>query len=117
MHHQLLSKNPDPRVQELFRHVKASVDILEKIISSPLKPQPSAPTPAKEPCVGAKSNPPPELTRIVYSITEVAELVSMSRTSIYNIINSGKLPCIKWGRGSFIRASDIRAWIDTWQPL
>lgn len=52
-------------------------------------------------------------TNRLLRIDEVCELLSFSRSSIYNMINDGKLIApIKIGRASRWRLSDVDAFID-----
>lgn len=53
-----------------------------------------------------------ELEKKLLTVTETAEICNLSRPSIYELINKGELPVIKFGRKTLIPANAIDAWID-----
>jgi excisionase family DNA binding protein len=49
---------------------------------------------------------------LAYSINETARTLSLGRTSIYALINEGRLETVKLGRRTLIKTASIRALID-----
>lgn len=47
-----------------------------------------------------------------YNIDDAAHALGISRRSIYNLIDSGKLRKVKAGRRTLIPAADLRAIVD-----
>lgn len=60
---------------------------------------------------------PNNVRKIAFSVGQLASAIGISRTRIYEAIASGELPARKWGRRTFIMASDIDRWIDTFKKL
>ena len=56
---------------------------------------------------------PSPLTKLVYSINEVAELLGVSRSLTYDLIRNGKLPSFKIGHRRLIAAEDVSALIQS----
>ncbi|EZP79515.1 Excisionase family DNA binding domain-containing protein [Novosphingobium resinovorum] len=50
--------------------------------------------------------------RLVYSVSDACAALSIGRTSLYALINSGRLPIRKAGRRTLIPASAIRNLVD-----
>lgn len=51
------------------------------------------------------------LERGALSVRETALYLSLGRTSVYALINSGELDTIKAGRRRLIKAESINAWL------
>jgi len=49
----------------------------------------------------------PTRAKILYGIREVAELLSLSRSTIYNFFRTGDLPFVKIGERRLVEASAI----------
>ena len=49
---------------------------------------------------------------IATSVNGAAKALSLGRTTIYELINSGKLETVKLGRRTLIKTASIRALID-----
>jgi excisionase family DNA binding protein len=47
-----------------------------------------------------------------YTVPEVAELLKISQSKMYRLVQKGVIPYIKIGRNVRIRESDLLAWID-----
>lgn len=43
----------------------------------------------------------------IYTAPERKGLVKLSKTTLYELIGSGKLPAVKVGRATFVRGSDL----------
>jgi excisionase family DNA binding protein len=52
------------------------------------------------------------MDRIAYSINDTAKTLSLGRTSIYSLINEGKLDAFKLGRRTLVKAESIRRLIE-----
>lgn len=50
--------------------------------------------------------------QLAYSISETARALSLGRTSIYVLINEGRLETFKLGRRTLVKAASIRRLID-----
>ena len=51
------------------------------------------------------------MQQFAYSINEAAEALSLGRTSIYVLINEGRLATVKLGRRTLVKVSSIKALI------
>jgi excisionase family DNA binding protein len=49
------------------------------------------------------------MERIFVSINEACEALGLGKTTIYSLINSGKLEVVKFGRRTLITAQSVRA--------
>ena len=49
--------------------------------------------------------------KLVYSITEVMETLRLSRQTVYNEINSGRLRTFNVGRRRMVSAEALRDWV------
>jgi excisionase family DNA binding protein len=47
----------------------------------------------------------------IYTITEVAIYLNMSRSKVYNLVLGRKIPHIKLGRNVRVRETDLKMWI------
>lgn len=54
---------------------------------------------------------------LTYSIADVVKATGIGRTSIYNAIKAGQLRALKFSGRTLIRAEDLKAFIDSLQPL
>ena len=52
------------------------------------------------------------MQQLAYSINETARALSLGRTSIYALINEGRLDAFKLGRRTLIKADSIRRLIE-----
>jgi excisionase family DNA binding protein len=108
----------DPRFHELFRHVRAAVDILEQML---LDHAPSREKVNERPAKndhqfeGAK-NDQSQPARLSYTLKEVQELVGISRSAIYLALADGDLRAVKAGRRTLVLAKDLQAWLETLPP-
>jgi excisionase family DNA binding protein len=97
----------DPRVREMFIHIRRAVDVLEELLKPSLAPvqQPEAQQ--------AQPPPPPSasLENFAYTIKEVRELIAIGNASIYKEIGEGRLRAVKRGRRTMILAADLQNWV------
>src|SRR5690242_11041298 len=89
-------KRSDPRVTEIFRHVRGVVDILERLALewTPTTPPPEPSKPKLSLAVSPPNPTPPpptttatDHTKIAYSIKEVCQKIGVSRSFIYQAIS------------------------------
>ena len=52
------------------------------------------------------------MDKLACSITETARVLSMGRTSIYKLIDDGRLDAFKLGRRTLIKAESIRRLVE-----
>ena len=56
--------------------------------------------------------PPPQLEPLQVEVTEAARLLGYSRSTIYEMLNSGELPSTLHGSSLRIPLAALRAWIE-----
>jgi excisionase family DNA binding protein len=109
----MMMGKPDPRVRELFNHVRQAVNILEELMSR--SPTASESPPRVE---TRRTEGQPLATEIpdklAYSIKDVSRLADVSRSMLYREISEGKLRAVKRGHRTLILAADLRDWIARW---
>lgn len=110
-----MPRKSDPRIGELFNHVRQAVNILEDLVAHPAA--------TAEPPSSVESKPPqrelpaPAIPdKLAYSIKEVIKLADVSRSMLYREINEGNLRAVKRGNRTLILAADLRDWIARWPP-
>ena len=118
-YHRRLTKRGDPRVQELFSHLRQILDLLEDMSRHPYQPpeagqssaSPSSParTPQGKPAAPipqavTPEQPPPMLV----SIKEARRLIGVGNTRIYDLINAGALETIRIGKRRMVRYSSLQ---------
>lgn len=54
----------------------------------------------------------PDPVRAVYTVTEVAQLLSLSRGSAYELVRDGTIPAHRLGRRWVIPKGRFHAWLD-----
>ena len=52
------------------------------------------------------------MSRVLYSVEEAASALSVGRTSLYALIDSGQLERVKIGRRSLVPADSIAAYVE-----
>jgi excisionase family DNA binding protein len=107
-------KRSDPRIAELFRHVRDAIDILERLAleSVPATPPPEPPKP-KLPAAEPKPIP-LDHSKMAYSIKEVSQKIGVSRSYIYEVMANKQLRAVKCGKRTQILTSDLQAWVASW---
>jgi excisionase family DNA binding protein len=55
------------------------------------------------------------MERLLLKPGEVTEMLSMGRSRIYEMLNTGELPSIRIGRSIRIPAIALKEWVDTHQ--
>ena len=100
-------RNTDPRVHDLFNHVRQAVNILEDLL---LRPLPTAEQPQRVETRSTSRDPsaPAMPQKLAYSIKEVHELVGVSRSMVYREIGEGKLRAVKRGHRTLILAPMLK---------
>jgi excisionase family DNA binding protein len=105
----------DPRMGELFRHLRRTIDVLKQITLHPYLS--SAPErPPRKPPENSPTPPTSSFEKRAYTIKEVGTLIGISCTMIYHAIKIKELHAVKCGHRTMIRAQDLQAWIDAWPP-
>jgi excisionase family DNA binding protein len=109
-------RDDDPKVRELFNHVRQAVNILEEILLRPLpEPGQSRRSEDRPPLRDPPAQTKPQ--KLAYSIKEVHALVGTSRSKIYREIGDGKLRAVKRGHRTLILATDLQDWIGEWPEV
>ena len=49
------------------------------------------------------------MTKILVSVAQAAELLSISKRSVHTLVSKGALPCVRVGTRKLIRTSDLLA--------
>ncbi len=86
----------------------------------PLTPRSQRATPARQaarPAAADRDETPPATVvpmrdRAVYTVTEVAELLSLSRGSAYTLVRSGDIPAVRLGGRWVIPRRRFHTWLD-----
>jgi excisionase family DNA binding protein len=50
-------------------------------------------------------------TRLLLRVEEVAEALAISRSSVYELLRSGDLPCVRIGGSTRVSVEALREWI------
>lgn len=51
--------------------------------------------------------------QLLYSVQDVAALLSMSPSNIYRLVNAGTIPIIRLGKSIRIKRDDLEAWVES----
>lgn len=54
--------------------------------------------------------------KLMFALSEVAELTSLSERFIWGLADAGDLPSVRVGQRVLVRAADLHAWIDAGCP-
>jgi excisionase family DNA binding protein len=55
--------------------------------------------------------------RLLYRVLEVAVILNISRSKVYELFSSGNLESVKIDRSRLVRSSDLRAYVDRLRPV
>ena len=55
--------------------------------------------------------------RLLYRVSEVALILNISRSKVYELLGSGDLPSVKIDRTRLIRDSDLRQYVESLRPV
>ena len=61
--------------------------------------------------MGHEKAPAPE-PRLLLRPTEVAELLSLGRSTVFQLVASGELPAVRVGRAVRVRRVDLQRWVE-----
>jgi excisionase family DNA binding protein len=105
-------RNVDPRVGELFDHLRGAVDILEQVLLRP-HDQPMAEPPKPKVADPPPGTPAPssDAAKLAYTILDIQKLVGISRSAIYLAIAANELRAVKSGRRTLVLAQDLEVWL------
>jgi excisionase family DNA binding protein len=104
-------RRTDPRVNELFGHLRKAIDVMEQMILRPCSSEERHPTPmAPQPALVAAEPASPK--KVAYRIKEVTELVGLSRSAVYSAIRAKELRAVKRASTTLVLAKDLRRWMD-----
>jgi excisionase family DNA binding protein len=110
-------KHVDPRIHELFRHLRGAVDLLEQLILQLAALPPAEQTTqskSKPEKPFAPTAPPHDPAKLAYTVREACKNVGVSRTTLYRAIQVKDLRAVKCGHRTLILARDLQTWIDAW---
>jgi excisionase family DNA binding protein len=57
------------------------------------------------------------MTKLAYSIEEVAEMTAIGRSRLYAAIREGRLVAHKFGRRTVIRSESLKAFLDSLEQV
>lgn len=98
-------KHKDPRIEALFQHIRAVVDLLEDIATKPHRPEPP------QPPVIAKSLAPPAERPISISVKQASKLTGLASATIYRRIEDGTLRSVVVGSRRLVLYESIEAMV------
>jgi excisionase family DNA binding protein len=102
----------DPRVAELFGHLRRALDTLEQIMLRPrqrnVEPRPQV----AEQRICSVVMAPAVDAKLAYTVKEVRKLVGISTTTFYQLVGSGELKAVKRGARTLVLAKDLRDWLE-----
>lgn len=105
----------DPRVSELFHHLRQAIDAWEQIMLRPHKPSPevrvSSPVERRKVQDGLRVAP-----KLAHTIKEVLDILGISRSTLYTLLGQGDLKAVKLGKRTLILNRDLLEWLDRLPP-
>jgi excisionase family DNA binding protein len=104
----------DPRVRDLFDHLRHSLDAFEQIMLRPHKltaESKMAPVAETKVPVPAPSIPADE-PKLSYTVKEVRKLIGISTATLYKILGRRELRAVKLGNRTLISAKDLQEWLN-----
>lgn len=54
----------------------------------------------------------PAIEPLLVRVEEAARILSLSRSTIYEMMDSGELPSVRWGAARRISVAALRAWVE-----
>ncbi|MFN8480187.1 MAG: helix-turn-helix domain-containing protein [Kouleothrix sp.] len=54
----------------------------------------------------------PAIEPLLVRVEEAARILSLSRSTIYEMMDSGELPSVRWGAARRIPMAALRAWVE-----
>jgi len=105
-------RDTDPRIHELFVHLRQALDVFEQIMLRPHRPTAES----RQEAANEKSAPatppiPADEPKLAYSVKEVRKLVGVGVATLYKVIGQGDLRTVKLGGRTLILATDLREWL------
>jgi excisionase family DNA binding protein len=104
-------RDTDPRIHELFIHLRQALDALEQIM---LRPHWPTTEPRQEAAKRAPAAPsiPADEPKLAYTVKEVRKLVGISTATLYKVFGRRELRTVKVGGRTLILATDLQEWVD-----
>jgi excisionase family DNA binding protein len=102
----------DPRVRDLFNHLRHALDAFEQIM---LRPYTLTAEPKKAPIAETKVPAPlipADEPKLSYTVKEVRKLVGISTATLYKILGRRELRAVKLGNRTLILAKDLQEWLN-----
>lgn len=88
-------RDTDPRVHQLFNHVRQAVDLLEQLVlrpaAVPAPEQPKHMEPKSRPSEASEISRPPKLA---YTVKEACELIGIGRSMLYQAFRDHELRAV-----------------------
>lgn len=107
-------RDVDPRLNELFTHLRLALDALEQIALRPHRPaaEPKQQTATEKPIPPPPPEIPAEAEKLSYTVKEVCRLVGISTATFYKFLGRGDVRAVKLGNKTLILATDLREWLE-----
>jgi excisionase family DNA binding protein len=103
-------RHRDPRIIELCDHLRAAVDLIERIATEPVEPPPQANSLPEKDAPALKVV---ETDKLAFSVGEASKLLGIGRGTLYAAVNEGRIPAIKFGSRTLIPAKGLRDWLSS----
>lgn len=101
-------KRGDPRIREVFSHLREILNLLENIANHPYQPLEREPESARAPVPTPPPSAPQPSAPLLVSIKEARRLIGVSNTRIYQLINDGSLETVRLGARRLIRYGSLQ---------
>jgi excisionase family DNA binding protein len=107
-------KQRDSRIPQLFIHLRGALDLLEQITLHPYSIPEDRTEPDSRVIAHSVLPEPTESKKLAYTINEIRDLLSVSRSNIYKAIKDMNLRAVKQGHKTLILTKDLHTWINAW---
>lgn len=105
-------RDSDPRVNDLFIHLRQALDALEQIMLRPhrIVAEPKEDATKEKPAPAAPTIPTDD-PKLAYTVKQVCKLVGVSVSTLYKVVERRELRTVKMGGRTLILASDLNEWL------
>lgn len=55
--------------------------------------------------------------KLLYKVADVAQVLSLSRTKVYELVRSGELPSVRIGGSRRVRGEDLTEYVESLQRI